>query len=185
MSQLIVAVLGISGVGKTTFLHSVAETLCFQHLTAGTLISSARSEAGSRDNLRLNDIRENQALLVAGFATAKDATAPLIILDGHAVIHGALGLVSVPAGVFADMGVGAIAHFEADPQRISTNRAGDSLRSRPSLTVDELAFQQLKSLEAAQQVATSLKLPFRRFTGSDASAFCAFAEDASRLGFRA
>jgi adenylate kinase len=72
MRQRIVAVTGVSGVGKTTCLNFVAKRIGFQHLQASALIQSARASQSvlpvSHDDLRKQDIDQNQALLLSGFA---------------------------------------------------------------------------------------------------------------------
>ena len=65
MSQQIVAFTGLSGIGKTTFLRHLAESIKFQHLTGGSLIAAARdANPDERDALRYADLDENQRMLI-------------------------------------------------------------------------------------------------------------------------
>lgn len=163
MKQKRVALVGISGVGKTTFLKNVAKTCAFQHLTADSLIARARSAVPeTRDDLRLSDVDENQSLLVRGFADACDPQVRLVILDGHVVIHTETGLVPIESRVFALLGIDLIAHLEGDPAQIHENRAQDHSRDRPVLSLDELRGHQVRSLAGARRVATDLGIVVRR-----------------------
>ncbi|MEX2697097.1 AAA family ATPase [Rhizobium mongolense] len=109
MTQAIVAFLGISGVGKSTFLKDAAQTLSFHHLTADSTIGRAHNAQIAHDRLRLQDIAENQNLLVEGFHMARDVSASIVILDGHAVIDRPGGLETVNGDIFCRLGVNAIA----------------------------------------------------------------------------
>lgn len=176
MRQKIIALVGISGVGKTTFLKGAAKSLAFQHLTAGSLIARARvADDNHRDRLRFADIDDNQTLLVEGFKLAKDASASLVILDGHTVIHGSNGLLSIDSAVFAALGIDAMVHLEADPSQILINRQGDSTRIRPALSIAERAEHQAHSLAVAGRIAQALSIPLQCVSHGDKDNFCDFA----------
>jgi adenylate kinase len=177
MKQRIIALLGISGVGKTTFLRRAQQEMAFQHLTAGTLIASARDVDVDRDLLRFQQIHHNQQRLLAGMAIMKDPNADLIVLDGHAVIDSAVGLVSVGHQVFGSLGVCGIAHLEAEPALIKRNRDNDSSRDRPHHDTEELYRHQEISAGVSQRIADTLAVPFVRLA-DDMAAFLAFARQA-------
>ena len=60
MTQRVIALTGISGVGKTTFLRSLSNVLSFQHLTGGSLIGAGRTaELECRDNMRHQDVDDS------------------------------------------------------------------------------------------------------------------------------
>lgn len=169
MSQIVVALVGVSGVGKTTFLHQLAQTLSFQHLTAGSLIAEARSQsAASRDDLRLSNLDENQSLLVRGFECALNPRARLVVLDGHVVIHNESGLHSVGSIVFSKLGIKLIGHLEADPARVHLNRASDVGRNRPIISIEKISDHQAKSRSEALKVAADLGIDFVSIMLSDA-----------------
>lgn len=175
MTQRLIAVVGVSGVGKSTFLKAAGEFLTFKHLTAGSLIGKARAEIYEHDDLRLQDIDENQRLLVKGFEREKNTAGSLVILDAHTVIHGASGLEVIGPRVFAAFRPDAIAHVEANPRHILANRMGDQMRKRPLLSIEDLADQQALSRAAAMEIAQALSIPFRSFTRRELSEFCSFA----------
>jgi adenylate kinase len=168
----IITLVGISGVGKTTFLKKLSLQFKFQHLTAGSLITRAR-DAGERprDDLRLADLDENQRLLVESFHLACDNSASHIILDGHCIIHGDLGVQYIDSRVFSELGVKRMAHLEADTRQIEINRAGDPTRPRPTLELDDLRIHQLSSLEHARVISSKLGIPFQRLKKFDLKAF--------------
>lgn len=174
MKQTVIAFTGISGVGKTTFLREIAETIEFQHLTGGSLIAAAREASqDDRDSLRHADLDENQRLLVVGFARARDPEARVIMMDGHVVIDGADGITEIDSQVFADLGVHLMVHFEAELSQISANRVGDAKRERPVLRLDVLQAHQERSQKRAMDVAADLGIEFVRVTHSDSANFSA------------
>lgn len=174
MTQRIIALLGISGVGKTTFLRRVQETMVFQHLSAGTLIASASNLNVDRDLLRLRQVDRNQQFLLAGMELAKDPAAKLVVLDGHAVVDGPAGLESVSHMVFRDMGICGIAHLEAAPSFVKRNRQNDRCRARPPHDIDVLQVHQEASAIVSQEISEVLDVPFLRLE-DDVAAFVEFA----------
>lgn len=170
MSQRIVAVTGISGVGKTTVLRRLAQLIDFQHVTGGSLIAAAREIAvDSRDIIRYADLDENQRLLVEGFALTRDPYASLVIIDGHVVIDGAEGLSKIPSNVFKALGVSIMVHLEAPPEQIAINRAGDASRPRPFYSRDLLEQHQMLSRWHAHAVSGILNIPLHIVTHDDAN----------------
>ena len=177
MTQKIIAFVGISGVGKTTFLQSLASEIAFQHLTAGSLISLGTSAAyEDRDKLRLLNVDENQRHLIAGFHSARDPQTALVIMDGHAVIDTGNGLEIIDAGVFAALGINALMHLVAEPAQIISNRKNDSRRTRPELPEHLLEEHQQISIHAAQMVARSLGVPFLQVMADDVAPAKAFVQ---------
>lgn len=159
MSQKVIAITGISGVGKTTFVRKLAERIAFQHLTGGSLI--ARAQAGttiSRDALRLFDLDENQSLLVEGFMAARDQSAATVIFDGHAVIDGPSGLAKIPASVFEALNISLMVHLETDASAIQCNRTRDPDRMRPALSPTILQDHQIHSRRHAMAIARALNI---------------------------
>lgn len=160
MTYRIIALVGISGVGKTTFLKRIGENIDFQHLSAGSLIAQARSLGEDRrDVLRLEDIDDNQRLLLSGFQIMHDQSAPLVVLDGHAIIHTPIGIECIDSSVFREIGIDGMIHLSANPDDILRNRTKDSNRVRPQLGLFEIADQQNKSLEVTKLVVAALGIP--------------------------
>lgn len=169
MNQRIVAFTGISGVGKTTFLRRLAEQLEFQHVTAGSLIATARQVVQeARDSIRYADLNENQRLLIEGFLLTRDPNSNLVIMDGHVVIDDGEELSKISSEVFRKLGISFMVHLEADPARIASNRTEDTSRSRPVWQLDIIEKHQLISRIHAQSIAEILGIPFYIATQNDA-----------------
>ncbi|MBA5725021.1 GNAT family N-acetyltransferase [Bombella favorum] len=157
MTQNIIAVTGISGVGKTTFLEKLSERIIFQHLTGGNLIATARKTSpDSRDQMRYMDIDENQRFLIEGFHALRDQDSRLIIVDGHVIIDNGNGLSKINSEVFKEIDVNIMIHLEADPNRIFNNRLKDESRNRPIFSVDILKEHQDISRAQAEKISSDL-----------------------------
>ena len=156
--QRVVAVVGLSGVGKTSALNAVAATRSFQHLRASALIREARQYT-EVDSLRRTDIDENQQLLIRGFSRAVDPKADVVVLDGHTVIETPSGLVTIPPAVFRELRISAM-FFVADcPNVIAERRRADQSRQRPVVGVDQLKQHQHAALLAAFDACMHLDIP--------------------------
>ena len=170
MSQRILALTGISGVGKTTFLRRLAQLVDFQHVTGGSLIAAARkAKPESRDAIRHADLDDNQRLLIEGFALTRDPNAKTVIMDGHVVIDDGQRLSKIPCEVFKALGVSVMVHLEADPEQIAANRSRDSSRSRPPYPPIVLEQHQRLSRAHAETVADMLGVAFHIVTHNDAA----------------
>jgi adenylate kinase len=156
--QRIVAVVGLSGVGKTSALNAISATRSFQHLGASSLIREARQQ-GEADSLRTADIDENQYLLVKGFSSAVDPEADLVVLDGHTVIETPSGLVTIPPEIFKQLRTSAMLFVADFPKAIAERRSADQSRQRPVTGVDQLKLHQQAALLAAFDVCMHLNIP--------------------------
>jgi adenylate kinase len=183
VKQSIVALVGISGVGKSTLLKAVADSVQFQHLQASALIKEAR-EANTRysvssDDLGRADISDNQALLVRGFENARSPNMPLIVIDGHTVIDTPGGLIRIEPPVFAALGVTQFIFLADDPQAISLRREKDQSRTRPKRSPEELEEYQTQALLNAFAAARHLDVPLSVFTISQVDGIRAALEAAA------
>jgi adenylate kinase len=175
MKQQIVALVGISGVGKTTFARQLAEDLPIQHLTAGTLIKMGSAiKSSDRDRLRLADIDENQQFLIDGFHQSRDPNKRYIVMDGHVVIHGPLGLEELSADVFEALKIDGMVHLSTDPTRILEHRISDDKRDRPILSEQEIFEHQSRSIAVAKTICRSLNVPLIEATNMDVKLVSSF-----------
>lgn len=176
MRQCVVALIGISGVGKSTLLRAVSSRVQFQHLQASALIKEARealsTDPVAADDLRRADINDNQALLVQGFKNARSPDALLIVLDGHTVIDTPNGLVHIEPEVFMRLGVTQFIFLADDPQAINLRRHHDQGRNRPPRSPEELDKHQTHALLNAFTAARHLNVPLMVFTLPQADAVC-------------
>ena len=157
-----IAFVGLSGVGKSTLIRSLADRIELQHLSAGKLIGEERArlqEALNHDELRLADIATNQQLLIDGFKRKRDNHAALVVLDGHTVIDTNLKLEAIPASVFKAIGIEAFIFLRADPAEILQRRISDTTRTRPMINVTEIAMHQAFAIEVTQACAGELSIP--------------------------
>ena len=88
-SRTVVAVVGLSGVGKSTLLKNARRRVSFEYLQASNLIKAEQQarldELVAHDLLREKNIHDNQALLISGFIRNAPKEG-LVVLDGHTVI---------------------------------------------------------------------------------------------------
>lgn len=159
-----VAVLGLSGVGKSTLIKQVQLSTPAIHLQASTLIKSEQEFRSQRSEdseaLRTGDVLDNQGLLIAAFHRAtKDVNLP-IIFDGHSIIDGRDGLIAVPSSVFREFGLNAIYFLGADPEAIAERRRNDVDRDRPFRDVETLKKQQELAMSEAKRIATDVECVF-------------------------
>lgn len=156
----VVAVVGLSGVGKTSLITRIASELPLKHIQASTIIKQEQAmrqtEALTSEQLRLGDVLQNQFLLIDGFHRAIGGTDKLIVLDGHVLIDGRDGVVEVPTDVFRRIGCQQFLIIEDEANRIYERRRSDSSRSRPVRSLAELCDQQRHSTQWAKQIASEL-----------------------------
>lgn len=174
MRQSVIAVVGISGVGKSTMLRTAVASIPFQHLQASALIKEAKELQSSgtvaTDDLRTKDITDNQALLIKGFSNRRDPVAALIVIDGHTIIDAPSGLIIIEPSVFAAMGVTEFIFIADDPMAILSRRANDKSRNRPERSTIELAHHQEQAVLAAFSAALNLAVPLHIFTSGQIEA---------------
>jgi adenylate kinase len=163
MTNQVVAVLGISGVGKSTFLTKLSETLNFQHLQASELIQLGRrhvSECQTEvDNLRNLNIDENQEFLIYGFNAMMDKSCPLVVLDGHSVIDTPNGFVNISPQVFRNLKISNVIYLIDDAIDIEVRRAFDGKRNRLRRSLEQLKKYQEISLLSASETCLDLDVP--------------------------
>jgi adenylate kinase len=163
LTQPALALVGLSGVGKSTLLRAVSEHIQFQHLQASALIKAAREALAAApvatDDLRRADINDNQMLLIEGFKDARSPDASLVVLDGHTVVDTPSGLVKIAPEVFGALGISDFVFIAEDAEVIFQRRRADQTRNRPDRSPEELDEQQTQALLAAFQAARMLCVP--------------------------
>ena len=171
----VVAVVGISGVGKSTCIRHWAERFPLMHLQASALIKAeqaTRNQAvGSSEDLRLGQVLENQSLLVSAFRRTTEGYGGLVVFAGHTLIDGAVGPTPIPATVFRDLDCQHILFVEDDSSAIAERRFLDRSRVRPKLSLEELTSHQSLALATANTIAKTLGIKVTVISPSNASSF--------------
>jgi len=158
----VVAVVGISGVGKTTMLNQLSELIEFHHLGASQIIKNEQrattDETSSSEALRLGDIERNQQHLVAGFHRQKSMSS-LVVLDAHVFIDTGDTIHPIEPDVFLRIGIEAMIFLETEPAKIASHRRNDKARKRPELAIGTLSSHQQQAKETARSICDELKIP--------------------------
>jgi len=167
MTRRVVAFTGVSGVGKSTLIRTVAASVPLEHLQASALIKEGRRVSGdavlTQDQLRLVDIDENQQFLVRGFRLKAGTTTKLVILDSHTVIETGAGLTRIDPRVFGAIGIDSMIFISDDPEAIAKRRREDTARKRPVTSVDGLRSIQEEAQNHAAAICRALGVPVHTF----------------------
>jgi len=167
MTPRVIALTGVSGVGKSTLIKTLAASIRLEHLQASALIKEGRHASGdaalTQDQLRLVDIDENQQFLVRGFRLKAGTSTGLVILDGHTVIEMDEGLTPIDARVFGAIGIDSMIFLADDPEAITRRRRNDTTRKRPVRSVDNLLRIQEEAESHAATICRELDIPLYIF----------------------
>lgn len=159
-----IAILGLSGVGKSTLIGRIRDTVPLLHLQASGLIKAEQahrdSSPDSSEALRTGAVIDNQSLMIAAYKREDAATDLPIVFDGHSIIDGRDGLIEIPASVFAELELDAIFYMAADPHLIAERRRADVSRERPDRDVPTLEHHQKLAESKARRIADALGRPF-------------------------
>lgn len=169
-----IALLGISGVGKSTLISKLREFIPLVHLQASDLIKMEQAyraqDPDSSESLRTGPIIDNQALMITAFHREASATNLPVVFDGHSVIDGRDGLIEIPASVFSELRVNAICFLGADPEEIAKRRGADLDRERPYRDIATLTEHQEIAQAAARRIANELNCSFIHITDGSVDA---------------
>lgn len=168
MTRCVIALTGISGVGKSTLIKALAESVPLEHLQASALIKEGRQASGdaelvTQDQLRHVDIDENQKFLIRGFEVSARMSTGLIILDGHTVIEQDSGLTRIDPRVFGAIGINSMIFLADDPVSIAARRISDATRKRPAPSLDNLRLIQETAQAHASTICGTLGIPLHIF----------------------
>jgi len=167
VTRQVIALTGLSGVGKSTLTKTLAASVPFECLQASALIKEGRLAVGdagiTQDELRLVDIDENQNLLIRGFRLKARASKGLIVLDGHTVIERDDGLTRIDARVFGAIGIDSMIFLADDPGDIVERRRNDTVRKRRLLSIDTMRLIQENAQDHAAAICRTLGKPLHVF----------------------
>ncbi|WP_336973834.1 ATP-binding protein [Sphingobium aromaticiconvertens] len=159
-----IAILGLSGVGKSSLIKGINDTVPLLHLQASDLIKAEQayqeSTPDSSEELRTGAVVDNQLLMIAAYKRKTAATDLPVVFDGHSIIDGLNGLIEIPVSVFSELELDAICYMVADPHLIAERRRADVGRERPHRDVPTLVQHQHLAETRARQVAEAIGCPF-------------------------
>lgn len=159
-----IAILGLSGVGKSSLIKRIRETVPLLHLEASGLIKAEQANRArapdSSEALRTGAVIDNQSLMIAAYKREAAATDLPVVFDGHSIIDGQNGLIEIPASVFSELELDAICYMEADPHLIAERRSADVGRERPHRDVPTLEQHQHLAKTRARRIAEAIGRPF-------------------------
>lgn len=166
----VIALVGLSGVGKSTLLKKLSDQIEFEHLQASALIKSelkrTQAEIKNSEGLRQGQVIDNQTALVNGFLRATKGMSGLFVLDGHTLIDAGEKLIEIPADVFRQIGVEHMVFLQDDPQKIAERREADRNRKRPKRTVETLVNHQAQAITVAARITLELDIPLSVISSS-------------------
>ncbi|NCO04301.1 MAG: AAA family ATPase [Alphaproteobacteria bacterium] len=167
----IVAVLGVSGVGKTTIINNfVSNYPLWLHIEAGKLLSNALPEIPYDALKDLSDdaIIKNQFLIIDAFNKIVCQTEfKNIIFNGHMIIEKKNNYLLLPCSILSDIGIDEIIHIKEKPQTILKFKLSDDSRDRVYLTEEIIRKIQEKSIAHARECSMKLNIPFKITKGED------------------
>ncbi|UFZ07819.1 AAA family ATPase [Bradyrhizobium ontarionense] len=163
MRPKIVALTGLSGVGKSTLLVAVAPRLPFQHLEASSLIKKGRAimlgQTVAQDQLRYSDLDENQNLLVRGLEASINHASQLVVLDSHTLIERDTEHFLIGPEVFAALELAVMIFLREEPHEIEKRRVNDQSRLRPRKDAAALAKVQAEAVAQAELICREIGVP--------------------------
>lgn len=169
----ITAVVGVSGVGKSSAIDRIKTRVPLLHIQASGLLKKAFAKRGlapSSEDLRFGAVTSNQALLIEEFeaelSEVTDVSKP-VVLDCHVVIEGSGEVVNIGADVFRGLRVSRFIFLEDTPGELAARRRRDQSRLRNELSLAELKELQDLSRARAQTIAHELGVPFFKSSSQD------------------
>lgn len=175
MTGRVVAVLGISGVGKSTMISAFARLHPSVHGASASALLKQATAVTDSEALRtaaVSDIHDNQQRLISAFSDLRRRHPERhVIFDGHSLIDNDQGLVIVPIAVFTGLAPNLIVFLEDGAEAILTRRLADASRVRPRRSVEEITAHQRMAKEAAFGYGAALNIPCFVIQSGDDAAF--------------
>lgn len=166
-----IAFMGISGAGKSYLLNNLPSRHSYHVVIASELIKrqikSRDSLSVSSEQMRLSATNDMQALLIEAIKSEQQKAISPIILDCHAVIDKGDHLDPVPINVFGKIGVLRVIHLVVSPSEIWSRRRDDKSRTRPEISVEQLADHQNRSIAHARAISLAIQAEYFETNGSD------------------
>lgn len=175
MTAPVIAVFGLSGVGKSWLIGRYAQHASVLHIQGSQLLREAKAEllgeTVTSDELRRGAVLDNQALLIQAFARVRETATKPIIFDGHCVVDDGTQLLEIPTEVIASLAVSHLVLVEGSPKLIIERRQNDPTRVRPLRTDDEIFHHQQRAKFMCNLYHQKLGLPLDVIAAGDEKAF--------------
>ncbi|MGA9869397.1 MAG: AAA family ATPase [Acetobacteraceae bacterium] len=160
----VVAVFGLSGVGKSWLISRYAVIAKVAHIQASQLMRDARAalvgQAVASEDLRRGPVLDNQSLLTDAFTKVLATETRPIIFDGHCLVDVGEQPIEIPVDVIRQLQPSGIVLVHAPADEIVRRRESDSSRERPSRDADALAAQQAKCVAICTSYGEQLGVAF-------------------------
>ncbi len=171
----IVAVFGLSGVGKSWLIGRYAKHSPVLHVQASQLLREAKAaifgENVTSEELRKGAVLDNQALLIHAFARVRETATQPIVFDGHSVVDNGAQLLEIPTEVVAALAVSHLVFVEDRAKDILERRQNDTMRVRPVRSEAELAYHQQRAKAVCEVYSKNLNLPLTIVMAGDEETF--------------
>jgi adenylate kinase len=171
----VVAVFGLSGVGKSWIISRYASIANVAHIQANQLMRDAKAALVAREvtseDLRRGPVLDNQSLLTDAFAKVLSTEARPVIFDGHCLVDVGEQPIEIPVDVIRRLRPSGIVLVRAPAGEIVKRRERDTSRKRPVRTADALAAQQDRCVAICTVYAEHLGLKFEQVLAGDERGF--------------
>jgi adenylate kinase len=171
----VIAVIGLSGVGKGWLISRFAKEHTAHHVEASRLLKEAKKATSgahvTSEELRTGAVINNQDLLISAFLAEREKTSGLILFDGHCIVDSGAELVEIPVDVFKAISPSGIILICSEPATIADRRAGDTARTRPARSAAELHQHQERTRTICTSYAEFLGIGLHTVEAGDETAF--------------
>lgn len=176
----VIAVFGLSGVGKSWLISRFASANAVLHVQASQLLRDLKKAVSgsitSSEDLRRGPVLDNQALLISAFSKCMSEAAQPIIFDGHCVIDSGSQLVEIPVDVIQALSPAGLVFLGAEPCTIVERRLQDTVRIRPSRSEKEIEAHQDRAISICDEYAKHLQIDLHVISAGDERAFASKVE---------
>jgi adenylate kinase len=187
-STPIVAVFGLSGVGKSWLIERYVAGMPLLHVQASQLLRDAKAsllgKSVTSEELRTGAVLDNQTLLIEAFARIRETARRPIVFDGHCVVDNGDELLEIPVEVVSLLAVSHIIFVEGPTRGIVERRAKDTTRVRPTRSEAELEHQQARAKSVCEAYSRRLGLSMSTVAAGDEERFARALDIALQLSAR-
>jgi adenylate kinase len=171
----VIAVFGLSGVGKSWMISRYAAATNVSHIQASRLMRDAKAALVggpvTSENLRRGPVLDNQSLLTDAFAKVLATEARSIIFDRHCLIDAGEQPIEIPVDVIRQLQPSGIILVHAPADEIVRRRESDGARDRPVRTAEILAAQQDRCIVICTDYAEQLGIRLEQVRAADERGF--------------